>query len=96
MVRERRLRLNLQQQDLADLLKVEACTISKIEHNKLEGIRLALAVQLAWALRCPLCHLLRGRHQRHTEHAAIGGEQKDDDGRRSPNDDCKETDDDQH
>jgi transcriptional regulator with XRE-family HTH domain len=64
-VKEARLALGLLQENLATLLGVTRGTISKIEHEVLPGISLDLAERLAWALRRPLCTLLRGGHREH-------------------------------
>jgi len=43
----------------ARLIGVDPSTISKIEGNTFPGIRLAMAIRVAFALRKPLCALLK-------------------------------------
>lgn len=54
---DRRKALGLKQKELATLVGLRACSISKIERPGLP-ITLALALRLAWALRCNLGDLL--------------------------------------
>ena len=56
-VYDRRMALGLLQGQLADLVSIRACTVCKIE-GKGKRISLALAIRLAWALRCPLSDLV--------------------------------------
>ena len=55
-VRGRREALGLLQEQLAALVSIVPCTVSKIEKGK--RISLALAIRLAWALRCGLDDLI--------------------------------------
>lgn len=55
-VKARREGLHLNQGQLAALMGINACTVSKIEKGK--AISLALAQRLAWALRCGLDDLI--------------------------------------
>lgn len=57
-VKEARKALGLRQSDVAELLGVVPCTISKIENEDFPGISLDLAERLAWNLHKHLCELL--------------------------------------
>jgi DNA-binding XRE family transcriptional regulator len=61
-VKEARLALGCTQRDFARLVGVEPSTICKIEHDDFPGIRLEIALRIAWALRRHVCQVLKGYH----------------------------------
>ncbi len=56
-VQRRRKALGLKQKELAALVSITACSVSKIEGRGM-AITLALALRLAWALRCNVGELV--------------------------------------